>query len=122
MPVVELVVQFHLPGCRSLKERRGRLRGLRDRFGRQAGIAVFETPQAHVQHAQWHFIAASSERRLAQRQLDEVLQFLEQHVDARLTVRSRQELTATTALGASSDAPDNDALIDAFFSQAPRSK
>lgn len=120
MPAVELVVQFHLPGCRSLKERRGRLRGLRDRFGRQAGLAVFETHLEHAQHAQWHFVAASSERRLAQRQLDEVLQFLEQSVDARFTVRSRQELSAGARVLA--DAPDNDALIDAFFSQAPRSK
>lgn len=119
MPAVELVVQFYLPGCRSLKERRGRLRGLRDRFGRQPGIAVFETSSDHAQHAQWHFVAASSQHQLAQQQLDQVLQYLEQSVDAQLTVRSRQALSVAQVAQPAVE-PEGEALIDAFFSKPSR--
>ena len=38
-----LSINFHLGGCRSLKEKRQRLSGIRDRYGRPANVAVCES-------------------------------------------------------------------------------
>ncbi|MFK7916113.1 MAG: DUF503 family protein, partial [Pseudomonadales bacterium] len=46
MKTVALQVRFVLHGCRSLKDKRKRLRGLRDRFGKQTGLAVCESGAA----------------------------------------------------------------------------
>ena len=55
-----LSINFHLGGCRSLKEKRQRLKGIRDRYGRPANVAVCESDfQDSHQRAQWTFIATS---------------------------------------------------------------
>jgi uncharacterized protein YlxP (DUF503 family) len=38
-----LTVNFYLGGCRSLKEKRQRLKGMRERFGRTFNVAVCES-------------------------------------------------------------------------------
>ena len=43
-----LELEFHIPGCKSLKEKRGRLAGMRDRFGRLTNVAVCESAFADV--------------------------------------------------------------------------
>lgn len=52
---------FRLDGCRSLKEKRGRLARLRDRHGRSPNVAVFESGyQDHLDQAEWTFVVAAS--------------------------------------------------------------
>ncbi|MEM1232270.1 MAG: DUF503 family protein [Pseudomonadota bacterium] len=132
MPAIELILDFHLSGCRSLKERRGRLRGLRDRFGRAPGVCLFEAPLAHLQQARWHFVAANSDRGIAQQQLDDVLRLVTSTVDAQVQVVARRALepaegAASRATDVTTGEPqaehaasgDADALLDAFFAQPP---
>lgn len=62
MKIRLLEVEFHLPGCRSLKEKRHRTRGIRDRFGKQANLAVAECGyQNEHQRALWAFVILASD-------------------------------------------------------------
>ncbi|MEM1433758.1 MAG: DUF503 domain-containing protein [Pseudomonadota bacterium] len=93
--VQELRVDFYLGACRSLKEKRQRLRGLRDRFGRQPILAVVESDFADsLQKARWSFIAAASAAELVQQQLADVERYLTFSVDAEILAMDRFELSA----------------------------
>lgn len=94
MVIVELTARFHLSGVRSLKAKRSRLRGLRDRFGKQPGMAVCESGAADDLHnAQWSFVAVAGTALLAGRMLDDVEQYLRTSVDAVLVAAERSEFT-----------------------------
>ncbi len=86
-----MTIDFHLGGCRSLKEKRQRLKGLRERFGKAPNVAVCESDyqDAH-QRAQWSFIATAANGAVAEKSLAEILQNIEISVDAEL-VRVEQE-------------------------------
>ncbi len=85
MNVRLLTVDFHLGGCRSLKEKRQRLKGLRDRFGRAPNVAVCESAyQDTHQRAQWSFIAAAASGKVVEKVLGEILESIESTVDAQL--------------------------------------
>ena len=85
MNVRVLTVDFFLGGCRSLKEKRQRLKGMKDRFGRAPNVAVCESGFQDVhQRAQWSFIAASANGDVAERTLSEILQSIQLSVDAEL--------------------------------------
>ena len=77
-----LSVVFHLDGCRSLKERRGRLGGLRDRFGRNPRLALCEAPGDDPTRSLWTFVSLAGDRRDVDRLLGEVERDLEARVDA----------------------------------------
>ena len=80
-----MTVDFHLGGCRSLKEKRQRLKGMRERFGKAPNVAVCESDyqDAH-QRAQWSFVATAANGDVAERSLSEILQSIEFSVDAEL--------------------------------------
>ena len=85
MNVRVLTVDFFLGGCRSLKEKRQRLKGMKDRFGRAPNVAVCESGFQDVhQRAKWSFIAASANGDVAERTLSEILQSIQLSVDAEL--------------------------------------
>lgn len=86
-----LVLEFHLPGCSSLKEKRGRLGGLRDRYGKQTNVAVCETDFADVlQRAEWTFIAIAQDAAQAASILQVVERDIETRVDAVISRRTRE--------------------------------
>ena len=86
-----LELEFHLPGCRSLKEKRGRLAGIRDRFGRLTNVAVCESQYADaLQRAQWSIVATGSDARVVSQTLDAVERDIVVHVDAVITRRQRE--------------------------------
>jgi uncharacterized protein YlxP (DUF503 family) len=88
-----LTVDFRLGGCRSLKEKRQRLKGMKDRFGRTPNVAVCESDFQDVhQRAQWSFIAAAASGDVAERMLAEILQSLELSVDAELISVAQETL------------------------------
>ena len=86
MNVRLVTVDFYLDGCRSLKEKRQRLKGLRERFGRATGVAVCESDyqDAH-QQAQWSFVAVAASGSVAESALSDILRSIEQSVDAQMT-------------------------------------
>jgi len=78
-----LRVSFVLPGCRSLKEKRQRLGGLRERFGRQVNVAVCESNFQDVHdRAEWSFVAAALTARLVEQILSDIEQRIVETVDA----------------------------------------
>ena len=85
MNVRLMVVDFHLGGCRSMKVKRQRLKGMRERFGKAPNIAVCESDYQDVhQRAQWAFVATAANGDVAERSLSDILQSIESSVDAQL--------------------------------------
>jgi len=88
-----LRLRFHLEGCASLKEKRQRLAGLRDRFGRLPGIAVCESgAQDALDEAEWSFVAAGTSRQINDRALADIESFIGESVDARVMARDLEIL------------------------------
>ncbi|MGF1527872.1 MAG: DUF503 domain-containing protein [Candidatus Competibacterales bacterium] len=88
-----LVVELRLPGCESLKEKRQRISGLRERFGKQANVSVCETAyQDNHKLAQWSFVAVSLDRNINQRALAKIEQYLGCEIDAVVTAIHREQL------------------------------
>ena len=86
--IAVLTLRFHLEGCSSLKEKRRRLNGLRDRFGRQPNVAVCESDlQDAWQEAEWTFVAVGGSRSMTDRLIAEVERFVGESVDARVVSR-----------------------------------
>jgi uncharacterized protein len=90
--VIGLVrVSFLLPGCRSLKEKRQRLGGLRERFGRQVNVAVCESNYQDVHdRAEWSFVAVALTTRLVEQILADIEQRIIETVDANIAQISRE--------------------------------
>ncbi len=91
--ILELIITFQLPGCDSLKDKRRRLAGMKDRFGKRADIAVRECGlHEDTQRGQWAFVIVAENRRLA----DKIAQKLEQEIieiiDANIISVERQFL------------------------------
>ena len=86
--IAVLRLRFHLEGCGSLKDKRQRLSGLRDRFGRLPGVAVCES-EAHdsLSEAEWSFVAAGGSRQITDRLVADVETFVAESVDARVMAR-----------------------------------
>jgi hypothetical protein len=88
-----LTLVFQLEGCASLKEKRQRLAGLRDRFGRQPNIAVCESgEQDALRRAEWSFVAAARSRQLVDQLLAGVENHVAQEIDARVLERRLEHL------------------------------
>ena len=93
MNVRLLTVNFYLGGCRSLKEKRQRLTGMRERFGRSPSIAVCESDYQNAhQQAQWSFVATAANGDVTERALAEILQSIQLSVDAELIGVHRETL------------------------------
>ena len=93
MKVELMTLSFHLSGCRSLKEKRQRLNGLRERHGRAPNIAVCESGhQDSLQKAQWSFVAVAGNGPVAEKSLTEILNSIELSVDAQLVDVNREVL------------------------------
>ncbi len=68
-----LVIEFHLSGCRSLKEKRRRMGGIKDRFARRAMLALLETGfQDEHTHSEWSFVIVAHNRKMIDQCVAEV--------------------------------------------------
>lgn len=77
-----LTIDFQLPGCDSLKQKRQRLSGLKDRFGKRPHIAVSESDYADsLQQAQWQFVVIGP-RSVVEPSLTEIERHCAMDVDA----------------------------------------
>ncbi len=93
MSIAVLTVDFYLGGCRSLKEKRQRMNGIRERYGRAHNVAVCESDyQDLLQRSQWTFVAASSSRDVVDRALTDIERNLQGSVDAQLVDVHREWL------------------------------
>lgn len=85
MHIGVLGLDFHLPGCTSLKEKRSRLQRLRDKFGRAPNLAVCESDHqdAH-QRARWSIVAVAASPKVVEQALGEVETWAQERLDATL--------------------------------------
>ncbi len=88
-----MIVELQLPGCFSLKEKRQRLGGLRERFGKQANVSVCESGYQDLhQKAQWSFVAVSLDPTINDTALKRIEQHLSSEVDAIISSVFREKL------------------------------
>lgn len=92
MKIKMLTLEFHLPGCRTLKDKRHRLIGVKDRFGKQPNMAVCESDY-HDKHdrASWSFLAVTGSNRINEKMLAEVETYATEELDAVIVATSREE-------------------------------
>ena len=93
MHIGVLSLDFHLPGCASLKEKRRRLARLRDKFGRSSNLAVCESAHqdAH-RRARWEIVAVADDAGVVERVLTDVERWVAESVDAILIDIGREFL------------------------------
>jgi len=86
MQIARLLVDMQLPGCRSLKDKRGRLRHLKDKFGTNPNVAVSESSY-HDRHdcAQWCFIVIGADPAIVSAQLQRIEDHVHRSVDGYVT-------------------------------------
>ncbi|MFL0799820.1 MAG: DUF503 domain-containing protein [Agarilytica sp.] len=88
-----LQIRFLLHGCASLKEKRSRLSGLRDRFGTVKNMAVCESDDMDAwQQACWSFVCTSTDKRLIEATLNKVIDHCTHNVDAEISDHSLEWL------------------------------
>ena len=93
MRIVLMTVEFHLEGCTSLKDKRSRLRGMRDRIGRQRSIAVAETDHQNMLYrSEWAFLVLAQNQRLVDKIIMEIEKDLTSQVDASIVSMHREKL------------------------------
>lgn len=64
MHIAILTLTFSLPGCSSLKEKRQRMGGIHERFGRNPSVAVCESGELNRHDAsEWSFVVAAMSKR-----------------------------------------------------------
>ena len=63
-----MIVALQVTGAKSIKEKRARTRGLRDKWGKTAHVAVTESGfQDDWGRAEWTFVSISNDRKLIDR-------------------------------------------------------
>ncbi|GAB1261878.1 hypothetical protein NBRC116495_25850 [Aurantivibrio plasticivorans] len=72
-----LTMNFKLTGCYSLKEKRSRLRGLKDKFGKNPNLALSES-KFHDDHqqAQWQAAVLCESKATGQKLFEQIRQFV----------------------------------------------
>lgn len=93
MHLAVLTMTFSLPGCLSLKEKRQRMGGLHERFGRNPAVAVCESGgHDDMEAGEWTFVVTGTEQRKVESLCSEIEDRLQRTVDGRVMDVSRQFL------------------------------
>lgn len=93
MRILQLSISFQLPGCYSLKDKRRRLQGLRERFGSKPNVAVSESDWHDVHdRAHWTFVVIGENPRVLDAVQDSILSYASQSLDAFVTDSAREYL------------------------------
>lgn len=86
-----LIIEFYLAGCGSLKEKRKRISGLRQKLGKSPNIALCESDfMDEHKRSQWSFIAVSNDKKVVENLIDSIESRIEELVDARVTNVKRE--------------------------------
>lgn len=85
MQIAIMTVTITLPGCGSLKEKRQRVGGLHERFGRSPNVAVCESGELDRHDAsEWSFVVVALTKRDIDAQCRQIEDKLERIVDGRV--------------------------------------
>jgi len=92
MQIAIMTVTISLPGCSSLKEKRQRIGGFHERFGRSPNVAVCESGELDRHDAsEWSFVVVAPTKRDVDAQCRQIEDKLERIVDGRV-MRVRREV------------------------------
>lgn len=93
MHISVLTVSLSLPGCRSLKEKRQRIGGLHERFGRNPAVAVCESADHdRLDASEWTFVIAAISLQKIESLCSEIEDKLQRTVDGRVLEVTRERL------------------------------
>lgn len=85
MPIGILTLTFSLPGCSSLKEKRMRMGGLHERFGRNPAVAVCESGERNRHDAsEWTFVVVGLNKREIESEFNQIEDKIQRMVEARI--------------------------------------
>ncbi|MBW6392119.1 DUF503 domain-containing protein [Billgrantia antri] len=93
MHIAVMNVRISLPGCTSLKEKRQRMGGLHERYGRNPVVAVCESGEhGRLEASEWTFVVMGNERQKAESLCSEIEEKLQRTVDGRVMEVTREWL------------------------------
>lgn len=93
MEISVMTFTISLPGCASLKEKRQRVGGLHERFGRNPSIAVCESgDRDRLEASEWSFVVAADSRQKVESICGDIEEKLQRAVDGRLLDVTREHL------------------------------
>jgi uncharacterized protein YlxP (DUF503 family) len=93
MQIVLMTLEFTLPGCRSLKEKRQRMGGIHERYGRNPAVAVCESGAREQANAsEWSFIVTGTSAQDVEALCSDITERIERTVEARVMNVLRQRL------------------------------
>jgi len=93
MHIVVMTIRISLPGCRSLKEKRQRMGGLHERFGRNPAVAVCESGALDsLETSEWTFVVTGIDGRQVESLCQEIEDKLQRTVDGRVLEVTRERL------------------------------
>lgn len=85
MHIAVLTMKFSLPGCRSLKEKRQRIGGMHERYGRQPAVAVCESADRdRLDVSEWTFVVTGITAQEVQSLCSEIEDRIQRTVEARV--------------------------------------
>ncbi len=88
-----LTFSFSLPGCSSLKEKRQRMGGMHERFGRNPAVAVCESGELNRHDAsEWSFVVVATTKREIESLCSQIEEKIQRSVDARVMDVTREVL------------------------------
>jgi uncharacterized protein YlxP (DUF503 family) len=93
MHIGVLTLHISLPGCGSLKEKRQRMGGLHERFGRNPAVAVCESGELdRMEASEWTFVVVGNTLPKLESLLSEIEEKVQRTVDGRLMEATREML------------------------------
>lgn len=93
MHIAVMTVRISLPGCASLKEKRQRMGGLHERYGRNPAVAVCESGEHdRLEASEWSFVVVGNERLKVESLCSEIEDKLQRTVDGRVMEVTRELL------------------------------
>lgn len=88
-----LTLSFSLPGCSSLKEKRQRIGGMHERFGRNPAVAVCESGEHdRYEASEWSFVVVGNTKREIESLCSQIEDKIQRTVDARVINATREFL------------------------------
>ncbi|WP_205342140.1 DUF503 domain-containing protein [Denitrificimonas caeni] len=93
MHIGVLTMTFSLPGCGSLKEKRQRIGGMHERFGRNPAVAVCESGEQNKHDAsEWSFVVVANSKREVEAQCSQIEDKIQRSVEGRVINVTRELL------------------------------
>lgn len=91
MHISIMTLTFSLPGCGSLKEKRQRMGGLHERFGRNPAVAVCESGELNRHEAsEWSFVVVGTSKREVESLCSQIEDKIQRTVDGRVMNITRE--------------------------------